>query len=107
MMYFILGMVMEGVAMVIITMPFVYPVVLAAGIDPIWFGIFIVMIVETALITPPVGVNLYIIQSVTGVKFSEVAVGVWPFVALLLVMVVVIWIFPQFVLWLPSLIAGG
>jgi len=100
-------MVMEGVAMVIITMPFVYPLVLSAGIDPIWFGIFIVIIVETALITPPVGVNLYITQSVTGVKFSEVALGVWPFVALLLAMVIIIWILPQTVLWLPSLISGG
>ena len=71
------------------------------GIDPIWFGIFMVVMVECALITPPVGLNLYVIQSVAGAKLGEVAKGVLPFLALMVFTVMVMYVWSDLVLYIP------
>ena len=74
-----MGLVFETLSMVIIMVPVLLPAAMAMGIDPIWFGIFMVIMVECALITPPVGLNLYVIQSVAKTELGEVAKGVFPF----------------------------
>ena len=100
--YLILGMFMETLSMMIATVPIVTPVVLALGFDPVWFGILIVLLIETAMITPPVGTNLFIIQGVRGRgHLHEVMIGSSPFVVTLIVMIVLIVVFPDIALWLP------
>jgi len=103
--YVILGMFLEVFAMMIATIPIVTPIVIALGFDPIWFGIFIVLMCEIALITPPVGMNLYVVQAIRarGGPMSDVFIGSAPFVAALLLMVALLIYFPQIALWLPEL----
>ena len=82
-----MGLFMEALSMLLIMVPVLAPALAALGIDPIWFGVFFVIMVECALITPPVGLNLFVIQAVGRAKLSEVALGVWPFLALMLLAV--------------------
>ena len=84
-----------------LTLPVVYPVMMSLGYDPVWFGIVMVILLEIGLITPPVGINLYVIQGLTQKPLSLVALGSLPYVILMLGMVVLISIFPDIVLWLP------
>ena len=97
----LMGLVFEALSMILIMTPVLLPAALALGFDPIWFGIFMVIMVECALITPPVGLNLYVIQSVARTSLGQVARGVWPFLALMLVTVAVLYIFPDLVLYIP------
>jgi C4-dicarboxylate transporter, DctM subunit len=101
--FIILGCFLDGISMVVLTMAVLLPTVQAAGIDLIWFGIFVVLVVEMAQITPPVGFNLFVLQGLTGRELPYLARTALPFFGLLLLSVVVIWLFPQLVLWLPSL----
>ena len=102
--YFVLGCFMETLSMMVATVPIIAPVMFQAGFDPVWFGILMVLLVETAMITPPVGINLYVVQGVRGRgQLHDVMIGAAPFVVTLLVMIVVISIFPGIALWLPSL----
>ncbi len=78
-----------------------YPSLTALGIDPIWFGILFVIMIECALITPPVGLNLYVIQTVGKAPMGEVAGGVWPFLLLLLIAVAMIYVLPDIALYIP------
>jgi C4-dicarboxylate transporter DctM subunit len=89
--------------MQVTTIPIAYPIVTALGIDPIWFGVFIVLMSEVALITPPVGMNLYVVQSIRndGGPISDVINGVWPYVVMMLGFTVFLWYVPEVVLWLP------
>ena len=103
--YLILGCFMEPLPMMIVTIPIIVPVVVQAGFDPVWFGIMVVLLCETAMITPPVGVNLYVVQGVRGRGvISDVILGVLPFIGSLLVMIVLIIVAPGIVMWLPRLI---
>jgi C4-dicarboxylate transporter DctM subunit len=77
------------------------PSLTALGVDPIWFGIFFVILIEIALITPPVGLNLYVIQAVGKARIGEVAAGVWPFLLLMLFTVLLCYVFPEIVLYIP------
>ena len=97
-----MGLVFETLSMVLIMVPVLLPAAMGMGIDPIWFGIFMVVMVECALITPPVGLNLYVIQSVAGAKLGEVAKGVLPFLALMIFTVVVMYVWSDLVLYIPS-----
>ena len=97
----IMGLFMEALSMLIIMVPVLIGAVMALGIDPIWFGVFFVIMVECALITPPVGLNLYVIQAVGGGSLPEVSRGVLPFLALMLLTVLIITLLPDIVLWLP------
>lgn len=102
-MYIVLGCMMDTMAMVILTVPIVFPVILALGFDPIWFGIIIVMTVELGLITPPIGMNIFVIKSVVrDIELPEIFRGVVPFVVTDLVRLVILIAFPALVLWLPS-----
>ena len=100
--YVVLGCFMETLSMMIVTIPIVAPVMIALGFDPIWLGILIILMVETALITPPVGMNLFVVHSVRkSGSMNAVIVGSLPFVAALFFMVVLLAIFPDIALWLP------
>ncbi|WP_300297285.1 TRAP transporter large permease [Ferrovibrio sp.] len=101
--YVVLGALMDDLAMMLLTLPFVFPAVQALGIDPLWFGIYMVTIVEIGMIVPPVGMNLFVIQGVGQVKLPTVIRGILPFVLADLVRVGLLIGFPQIVLWLPSL----
>src|SRR5215217_1535564 len=101
--YLILGCFLEVLSMQVTTIPIAYPIVTALGVDPIWFGVFIVLMSEIALITPPVGMNLYVVQSIRtdGGPISDVIQGVWPYVVMMLGFTVFLWFAPDVVLWLP------
>jgi C4-dicarboxylate transporter DctM subunit len=96
-----MGLVFETLSMVLIMVPVLLPAAMNMGIDPIWFGIFMVIMVECALITPPVGLNLYVIQSVSGAPLGDVAKGVLPFLALMLFTVFVMYVWPDLALYIP------
>ncbi len=97
----IMGLFMEALSMMLIMVPVLITAVIALGIDPIWFGIFFVIMVECALITPPVGLNLYVIQAVGKANMQDVSRGVLPFLLLMLLSVAAIVAFKDIVLWLP------
>ena len=100
----VMGLFMEALSMMLIMVPVLITAVLALGIDPVWFGVFFVVMIECALITPPVGLNLFVIQSVGKASMQEVAAGVVPFLALMLLAVIVIVALPQLVTWLPKIL---
>ncbi|MDF2370653.1 MAG: TRAP transporter large permease [Rhizobiaceae bacterium] len=106
--YLVLGCFMETLSMLITTLPIIAPIVAAQGIDPVWFGVFVVIMCELSLVTPPVGMNLYVVQGIRppGSDVRDVIVGVAPFIAGMLVLVAALWVFPQLALWLPDLIYG-
>jgi C4-dicarboxylate transporter DctM subunit len=102
-MYLFLGCIMDAMAMIILTIPIVFPVIKELGFDPIWFGVIIVMTVELGLIHPPVGMNVFVIKSVIkDVKLSTVFYGVMPFVLTDILRLVILIAFPILALWLPS-----
>jgi C4-dicarboxylate transporter DctM subunit len=102
-MYLVLGCLMDALAMIILTIPIIFPVITALGFDPIWFGVIIVMTVELGLIHPPVGMNVFVIKSVIqDVKFSTIFYGVLPFIATDLVRLVILIAFPILATYLPS-----
>jgi tripartite ATP-independent transporter DctM subunit len=102
-MYLVLGCLMDAMAMIILTVPIIFPVVTALGFDPIWFGVIIVMTVELGLIHPPVGMNVFVIKSVIeDVNFSTIFAGVIPFVIADLIRLVILISFPILALWLPG-----
>ena len=103
-MYLALGCLMDAMAMIILTVPIVFPVVTALGFDPIWFGIIIVMTVELGLIHPPVGMNVFVIKTaVQDVSFTTIFKGVLPFIATDMIRLVILIGFPQIALYLPNL----
>jgi tripartite ATP-independent transporter DctM subunit len=102
-MYLVLGCLMDAMAMIILTVPIIYPVIIQLGFDPIWFGVIIVMTVELGLIHPPVGMNVFVIKSVVkDVSFTTIFKGVIPFVVTDLLRLVILISFPIIALWLPS-----
>ncbi|WP_426957285.1 TRAP transporter large permease [Muricoccus radiodurans] len=102
--YLILGCVVDGVSMIVLTTTITVPLVTAAGFDLVWFGIFIVLLVEIAQVTPPVGFNLFVMQGLTGREQGMVARASLPFFAMLLVTVAIITAWPRLVTWLPDLL---
>lgn len=104
--YIILGCLIDGISMVVLTAAVVMPAVKAAGIDLVWFGIFIVLVVEMAQITPPVGFNLFVLQGLTGRSIGYVALAALPFFFAMLAMVAVIILVPQLATWLPNQMLG-
>jgi tripartite ATP-independent transporter DctM subunit len=105
--YFILGMFMETLSMMVATVPIIAPIMFKAGYDPVWFGIIIIILMELAMITPPVGINLYVVQGLRKRgKIDDVIIGASPFVITMLLMLVILSIWPQIALWLPQLAAN-
>jgi tripartite ATP-independent transporter DctM subunit len=102
-MYLVLGCLMDALAMIILTIPIIFPVIRELGFDPIWFGVIIVMTVELGLIHPPVGMNVFVIKSVVqDVSFTTIFKGVLPFILTDLILLVILIAFPIIALWLPS-----
>ncbi|MFJ7735546.1 TRAP transporter large permease [Lysinibacillus sp. NPDC097287] len=102
-MYLIMGMFMDLIGTMLLTLPLVFPLIIGLGYDPIWFGIVLVLLLEIGLITPPVGINLFIVSENSGIPSNKVMVGSVPFLGVLLVALLLIILFPQIVLFLPSL----
>ena len=100
--FIILGCFLDGISMVVLTASVILPSVKAAGIDLLWFGIFVVLVVEMAQITPPVGFNLFVLQGLTGKNMFYVAKAALPFFVLMAVAVALIWVFPEIVHYLPG-----
>jgi C4-dicarboxylate transporter DctM subunit len=100
--FIVLGCFLDGISMVVLTAAVILPAVKAAGIDLLWFGIFIVLVVEMSQITPPVGFNLYVLQGLTGKDMWSVARSSLPFFFLLVLAVAIVWMVPEVVTWLPS-----
>ena len=100
--YGILGCFLDGISMVVLTMGVIMPTVQKAGIDPLWFGIFIVIVVEMAQVTPPVGFNLFVLQGMTKREIGTIARAAFPFFLLMAAMVVILYVFPQLATFLPA-----
>ncbi len=104
--YVLLGCFLDGISMVVLTMGVILPTIQKAGIDPLWFGIFIVLVVEMAQITPPVGFNLFVLQGMTKREIGWIAKVTLPFFFLMLAAVGLVYLFPQIVTWLPAQMRG-
>ncbi len=102
--YLLLGAVLESIALILMTVPIVFPIMVAAGFDPVWFGIYLVLIVEIGLVTPPIGFNLFVMRGVTGLPIAEIARGALPFFFMMLVGVLLLYLVPQLALFLPELL---
>jgi C4-dicarboxylate transporter, DctM subunit len=107
--YVILGIFFETLPMMVGTVPIVFPIVLAMGVDPIWFGVFMVVMCELSLLTPPVGMTLYVIQAVRRQgSINQVFAGTWPFVATMVLVTAILIEWPGIVLWIPrAMFPGG
>jgi tripartite ATP-independent transporter DctM subunit len=106
--YFLGGCFMDALAFVMLTIPIFFPIVTDLGYDPIWFGIIIVMVTEMGVITPPVGINVYVVYGVAesaigGVPLESIFKGIVPFLLAVIVGLIILVIFPQIILWLPNL----
>jgi tripartite ATP-independent transporter DctM subunit len=101
--YLLLGMLLDPISMMVMTVPTILPTVVALGFDPIWFAVVVTMACEMGLITPPVGLNLYILRGVSGASLDEIALGSAPFVFALLFNMALLTVYPGLALWLPSL----
>jgi len=104
--YLILGCLMDQVAILILTVPIVLPVIKALGYDPVWFGVIVILMAEVGLVTPPVGLNAFVVARYAKRPLAEIFGGVWPHVISHLLLVAVLVAFPQIILWLPSKMGG-
>ena len=105
--YTLLGCLVESLGMIVITVPLLYPVLLKYGIDPVWFGIILVLFIELGQISPPIGINLFVIQSIWDGKLSDIVVGTIPFHLIMFVLLVMLVFWPEIVLWLPHHMAAA
>jgi len=102
-MYFILGCLLDSLAMILLTIPIVFPIVTALGYDPVWFGIIIVMVVELGLITPPIGMNVFVLKGIAReVPLETIFRGVTPFIVAQVILILILIAFPEIALWVPS-----
>lgn len=106
-MYIVLGTALDGLSMIVLTTSVVIPMIKTAGFDPVWFGIFLVLVVEMAEVSPPVGFNLFVLQTMSGRDSNTVALASLPFFFLLVAAVAIITVFPQIVMILPELAYGN
>ena len=104
--YLVLGCFLDGFSMIVMTLPIVMPIIKGAGFDPIWFGIFLVLVVEMAQITPPVGFNLFVIQGLTEDGLGYVARVTLPYLIIMVLFTMMIAVLPDIALWLPRYLAS-
>ncbi len=104
--YVILGMFLDGLSIMVMTLPITLPLISAAGWDAVWFGVFLVVMIELGLITPPIGFNLFVLQGITGKPIGVIARGAFPFFLLMMLSAIIITAFPSIVLWLPDVLFG-
>lgn len=102
--YIVLGLFIESIAMMVITVPLIAPAFAIYGIDPIWFGVFLVILIELGQVTPPFGLNLFVVQSVNNAPYSEVVIGALPYYLLLVAALVLLVLLPALALWLPGFV---
>ncbi|RRD57495.1 TRAP transporter large permease subunit [Comamonadaceae bacterium OH2545_COT-014] len=102
--YIVLGLFLDGISIVVMSLPVTLPIIVQAGFDPVWFGVFLVLMVELGQVTPPVGFNLFVLQGITGASLSTVVYAALPFFLLMCLAVVLISVMPSIVLYLPSLL---
>jgi C4-dicarboxylate transporter DctM subunit len=100
--YVILGMFIDGISMMLLTLPLLYPIVIAAGFNPVWFGIAVTVLIEVGQITPPMGLNLFVIHGIADDSLDEVVWGSLPYVVLMLAVLGMMYAYPEIVLWLPG-----
>ncbi len=100
--YLFLGCIMDQIAILILTVPIVLPVIIALGYDPVWFGVIVVVLAEVGMVTPPVGLNVFVVARYTGRPIEEIFRGVWPHVCAHLVLIALLVAFPAIILWLPA-----
>ncbi|MBT5108826.1 MAG: TRAP transporter large permease [Rhodospirillaceae bacterium] len=102
--YLLLGMFMETLSMMLTTIPVVFPIVVHMGFDPVWFGIMITVLMEAALITPPIGINLYVVHGIRarGGNFNDVSIGAIPFLFAMFAMIALLLFYPNIAIWLPN-----
>jgi tripartite ATP-independent transporter DctM subunit len=105
--YIVLGTALDGISMIVLTAAVVLPMVQQAGFDLVWFGIFVILLVEIAEVTPPVGFNLFVLQAMSGRDSMLIARSALPFFLMLVVCIAIITLWPQTVTWLPDLVMGG
>jgi C4-dicarboxylate transporter DctM subunit len=105
--YLLLGMFIEGIAMMVLTIPFIVPVMGVANMDPVWMGVVICILIEVGLLTPPVGLNLFVLQGVTKEPIHDVIVGTMPFLMIQFLMVAMLYFWPDIALFLPRAVMGG
>src|SRR5258706_2313917 len=102
-MYMVLGTALDGISMIVLTTAVVIPMIKAAGLDLVWFGIFVVLVVEMAEVSPPVGFNLFVLQTMSGKDSNTVAKAALPFFGLLVVAVAIITVAPEIVMLRPKI----
>lgn len=100
--YLFLGCIMDQIAILILTVPIVLPVILSLGFDPIWFGVMVIVVAEIGMLTPPVGLNVYVVARFTGRPLGEIFQGIWPHVFAHVILIFFLYLFPQAILWLPA-----
>jgi tripartite ATP-independent transporter DctM subunit len=100
--WLVLGCLMDPLSMIVLTIPFIYPTILELGFDPLWLGIVSTLCVEIGMITPPIGLNLFVLKAITDVPMAEIMLGAFPFVLVLIVGMVILSLFPKICLILPS-----
>ena len=103
--YLILGCFLDQIAILVLTIPVVLPIVTALGFDPVWFGVLVVVVGEVGMVTPPVGLNAFVVARYAERPLNEVFIGVWPHVVAHLIVIALFCIFPQLILWLPGMMA--
>ncbi|WP_031483062.1 TRAP transporter large permease [Maridesulfovibrio frigidus] len=101
-MYVMLGMILDGISIVVMTLPIVLPIVIAGGFDPLWFGIFVVFMVELSQVTPPVGFSIFVIQYITNDDVKDILKATFPFFLIMVFMVIIVTVFPEIVFYLPE-----
>jgi tripartite ATP-independent transporter DctM subunit len=104
--YLALGCVLDGLSAIVMTLPVTLPLAVAAGFDPIWYGVFLIITIEMAQITPPVGFNLFVIQGLTQDHLFRIAGWAWPFCVIMMMFTGLITLFPEIVMWLPHQLRG-
>jgi tripartite ATP-independent transporter DctM subunit len=105
--YLLLGMFIEGIAMMVLTIPFIVPVMGVANMDPVWMGVVICILIEVGLLSPPVGLNLFVLRGVTKEPIHDVIVGTMPFLMIQFLMVAMLYFWPDIALFLPRAVMGG
>jgi tripartite ATP-independent transporter DctM subunit len=106
MFYILLGLFLDGISIVVMSLPITLPIAMLAGWDPIWFGVFLVIMVELGQITPPIGFNLFVLQGITNKPIGKIALYALPFFLLMCLAVVILTLFPEIALWLPEWLLG-
>jgi C4-dicarboxylate transporter, DctM subunit len=103
--YFIGGFFMDSMAMIVVTIPIFYPIVAKLGLDPIWFGVLVVIVCEMGVITPPVGVNVFVIKGIAPeIPLQTIFRGIFPFLYALIILAAILMAFPKLATWLPGLV---